>query len=77
MESRAVDTSEDIPVEIRARVEANALFDALQAGDYAGAALAQERLNAMGWHVSRKPIAPRRVTRRKPHPEADGRGVEQ
>jgi len=36
------------PVEIRARVEANALFDALQTGDYASAAQAQGRLQSLG-----------------------------
>jgi hypothetical protein len=75
VESRDLDTPEDIPVEIRARVEANALFDALRSGDYAGAALAQERLRALGWYVTREPVAHRRGDRRKPSPKAPGRGV--
>jgi hypothetical protein len=54
--------ADEIPVEIRARVEANALFDSLHAGDYAGAAQAQERLRALGWYVGREPI-PRRARR--------------
>jgi hypothetical protein len=63
-----VDTREDIPVEIRARVEANALFDALQVGDYAVAAQAQESLRALGWYVSRQPAHRGRATRRRsPH----------
>lgn len=48
-------TSADIPVEIRARVEANALFDAVREGDYAAAAAIQGRLRAMGWYVGRVP----------------------
>ena len=39
-------TAESIPPEVRASVEANALFDALRRGDYAAAAKAQERLRA-------------------------------
>jgi hypothetical protein len=47
--------TDEIPIEIRARVEANALFDAVQAGDYTRAAQAQERLRALGWIVRRDP----------------------
>ncbi len=67
MESRDLETSEAIPVELRARVEAVALFDALHAGDYAGAALAQERLRTLGWNVSREPAPAKHLPRRKPH----------
>jgi hypothetical protein len=65
MEHRDMSPSDDIPVEIRARVEANALFNALQVGDYAGAAQAQERLRSLGWHVSREPAPRRRQTRHR------------
>jgi hypothetical protein len=58
-------TSEDIPIEVRARVEANALFDALQAGDYSRAAKAQERLRTLGWYVSREPGRKGRATPQK------------
>jgi hypothetical protein len=58
-----VNNPDPIPAEVRARVECNALFDALQAGDYAAAARAQERLRALGWHV-RRDSAPRRPARR-------------
>jgi hypothetical protein len=51
-----MNTADDIPVEIRARVEANVLFDAVRAGDFARAAQAQESLRRLGWHVSREPI---------------------
>jgi hypothetical protein len=47
--------TDEIPIEIRARVEANALFDAVQSGDYTRAAQAQERLRALGWIVRRDP----------------------
>jgi hypothetical protein len=77
VERRDVDTTDDIPVEIRARVEANALFDALRTGDYASAAVAQERLRDLGWYVGREPAPRRHVTRRKARREADGRGVAQ
>lgn len=70
-----MDPSEDIPVEIRARVEAAALFDALRSGDYTVAAQAQESLRVLGWHLSREPVPQRRVTRQKPRREADGREV--
>ena len=43
----------DIPIEIRARVEANAFFIAIQEGDYAGAARAQEQLRLLGWDLTR------------------------
>jgi hypothetical protein len=49
--------ADDIPIEIRARVEANALFIAIQAGDYARAARAQERLRNLGWILARAPDA--------------------
>jgi hypothetical protein len=49
---------ETIPPEIRANVEANALFDALRRGDYAAAAKAQERLRELGWNVSRDQAKP-------------------
>jgi hypothetical protein len=55
-----VDAPEKIPPEIRARVEANALFDAVRAGDYAAAASAQQRLRELGWNVSREPAKPPR-----------------
>jgi hypothetical protein len=61
LESRDLATDENIPVEVRARVEAIALYDALQAGDYASAAHAQERLQSLGWHVSREPARTRRT----------------
>jgi hypothetical protein len=56
--------TDEIPVEIRARVEANALFDALRSGDYASAAQAQERLRALGWIVRRDPALKNRKTTR-------------
>jgi hypothetical protein len=68
--------SEQIPVEIRARVEANALFDAVRWGDYASAAQAQERLRALGWHLSREPAERRHRTRRDPRHSAAGEGGE-
>jgi hypothetical protein len=58
-----VDATIDVPIEVQARVEANAFFEALRAGDYAAAAEAQERLRAIGWHISRK--APRQTRRRR------------
>jgi hypothetical protein len=54
---------EPIPPEIRAGVEANALFDALRRGDYVTAARAQVRLRELGWHLSRE--TPRAYRRRK------------
>jgi hypothetical protein len=68
---------EAIPTEIRARIEATAFFDALRAGDYAGAAQAQERLHALGWRLSREPAATGRQARRKPSRDAGGPGVGQ
>ena len=65
VEHRDMDTSEDIPVEIRARVEANALFDALRAGDYTSAAQSQERLRVLGWHILRAVAPQRRAIPRK------------
>jgi hypothetical protein len=62
MEQRDMVSAEDIPVEIRARVEATALFDALREGDYASAAEAQEHLRSLGWYVSREPRRKRRAT---------------
>jgi len=59
-----MDETREIPVEIRARVEANALFSAVQAGDYAEAAVAQERLRELGWHLSREPAPKGRGARR-------------
>ena len=59
-----------------ARIEANALFDALRAG---GTQLrgAEERLRGLGWRVSREPAHQRRVTRHKSRREANGQGVSQ
>jgi hypothetical protein len=51
---------EEIPVEIRASVEANALFDCIRRGDFAGAARAQQRLIELGWYISREPKPQRR-----------------
>ena len=56
--------SEEIPVEIRARVEANALFEALRVGDYTEAARSQERLRALGFHLSREAPHQRRASKR-------------
>ena len=70
-----MNTAEDIPVEVRARVEATALFAALQTGDYASAARAQERLRSLGWHVTREPSPRQRVSRGKSQPEGIGREV--
>ena len=51
----------EIPIETRAAVECNALFDALRRSDYPAAARAQERLRELGWDVRRKPSeSPRR-----------------
>jgi hypothetical protein len=72
VEYRDVVTSEDIPVEVRARIEANVLFDALQAGDYAGAAHAQERLRSLGWCVSRDAGQKARAIRRRARPLEGG-----
>jgi hypothetical protein len=52
-----------IPPEIRAQVEATALFESLRRGDYAAAAAAQERLRTLGWHISRE--HPRAARRRR------------
>jgi len=57
--------AEEIPVEIRARVEAGALFESVRVGDYAGAARAQERLRALGWRITREPTIRRRDTRQR------------
>jgi hypothetical protein len=52
--------TETIPPEIRAEVEARALFDAVRRGDFSAAAQAQERLKELGWHLTRElPKAPR------------------
>jgi hypothetical protein len=65
---------ETIPAEIRARVEANAFFDALTDGDYASAAQAQDRLRSFGWHLN--PVTARaRPTRRAKRNDAIGREV--
>jgi hypothetical protein len=72
-----VEAPDDIPTEVRARIEANALFDALREGDYASAARAQERLRALGWHVSRAPAPKRCGPRRQPRHEASGLEVGQ
>jgi dihydrodipicolinate synthase/N-acetylneuraminate lyase len=48
-----MEATETIPPEVRAGVEANALFDAVRRGDYAAAAKAQERLKELGWTVTR------------------------
>jgi hypothetical protein len=58
-----VDATIDIPIEVQARIEANAFFEALRAGDYASAAEAQERLRAIGWHISRE--VPRQTRKRR------------
>jgi hypothetical protein len=55
-----MDTRESIPTEVRAGVEASALFDALRRGDFTAAAQAQERLRELGWHVSREEPRPHR-----------------
>jgi hypothetical protein len=62
-----MDTRETIPPEIRACVEANALFDALRRGDFTAAAHAQDRLREMGWCVKREP------PKRKPRQTGVGR----
>jgi hypothetical protein len=72
VEPIGVDISIDVPIEIRARVEANAFFDALNAGDYAGAAQAQANLRSLGWYVSREPLQKRPRPRRQPSLKADG-----
>jgi hypothetical protein len=67
-----MESSESIPPEIRASVEADALFGALRRGDYASAAKSQERLKGLGWHLSReapRPKPARRTDRPRP-PEA-------
>ena len=74
-EGRELDATEEIPVEIRANVEANCLFDALRSGDYASAAKAQERLRSLGWHLTREPARAKRAGGRKPSLDAVGRGV--
>jgi hypothetical protein len=51
---------EPIPPEIRAGVEANALFDAVRRGDFASAARAQENLKELGWYLSREQPKPQR-----------------
>jgi hypothetical protein len=53
-------TVESIPPEVRASVEANALFDALRRGDYAAAAKAQEPLRELGWTINREQPKPRK-----------------
>ena len=58
-----------IPLEIQARVEANAFFDALLAGDYKQAALSQERLRTFGWDVSR--ASEKRPTRKAPRQQRE------
>jgi hypothetical protein len=58
-----METAEIIPVEIRARVAANIMFDAILTGDYTTAATAQNRLRDLGWHVSREPVTQRRSQR--------------
>jgi hypothetical protein len=40
--------------EIKASIEAHALFDALSRGDLSEAARAQKRLRSMGWTVTRE-----------------------
>jgi hypothetical protein len=55
-----VETQELIAPETRARVEANALFEAVRQGDYQAAAVAQQRLKELGWHVSREQPAKRK-----------------
>ena len=50
--------TEAIPPEIRAGVEANALFDAVRRGDFAAAATAQEKLRELGWNISRQQSKP-------------------
>jgi hypothetical protein len=70
-----LDTTASIPVEIRARVEATALFDALQTGDYASAARAQERLRSLGWYLSREPVRQKSAARAKSSQHPVGREV--
>ena len=55
-----------IPIEIRARVEANAFFDAILEGDYARAARAQERIQRYGFRIGRTTEKPPRKPRRQP-----------
>jgi hypothetical protein len=64
-----VSTAEEspIPVEVRARIEANAFFTALQVGDYEGVARAHTRLLELGWYIRpviAKPERKRRVPKR-------------
>jgi hypothetical protein len=58
-----MEDQDKIPVEVRASVEANALFDALRRGDFDAAARAQNRLRELGWHISREPSKPHRRRR--------------
>jgi hypothetical protein len=55
-----METVEPIPPEIRAGVEANALFDAVRRGDFASAAQAQEKLRELGWYLSREQPRPQK-----------------
>jgi hypothetical protein len=66
-EENTMEATIHIPVEARAAVECNALFDALKAGDYPAAARAQERLRDLGWEVRRTSSEPpsRRKHRRQ------------
>jgi hypothetical protein len=64
-----------IPVEARAAVECNALFDALRHGDYSAAARAQERLRELGWDVRRLSSKPaRRPSNHQPASQGQGGG---
>ena len=66
------DETPHIPNEIRASVEANALFDAVRHGDFAGAAQAQARLRDLGWYLSRNPQPSGR--RKSARPQSDRSG---
>jgi hypothetical protein len=70
-----MENADAIPPEIQAGAEANVLFDALRRGDFTAAAKAQERLNRLGWYLTREQPKSQRRTQ-KPHgthQEADGR----
>jgi hypothetical protein len=67
MRESPMEAAVQIPVEARAAVECNALFDALRHGDYSAAARAQERLRELGWDVRRMADKPaRRNATRQP-----------
>jgi hypothetical protein len=61
-------TVDPVPIEIRAQIEASAVFDALRRGDLTAAARAQERLREMGWHLTREVPKQPRPRRRRRYP---------